>query len=72
MPGKTPATSGTWDVLSMSRLMLLVAMSDSLLCLHFFKKLYLKIFLAVPCGTWDLSSLTRDRTCAHCIGRVES
>ena len=27
-------------------------------------------FLAMPHGMWDLSSLTRDRTCAPCIGRV--
>ena len=25
-------------------------------------------FLAVPCSLWDHSSLTRDRTCAPCIG----
>ena len=29
-------------------------------------------FLATPRGMWDLSSLTRDRTCALCIGRAES
>ena len=27
-------------------------------------------FLAMPHGMWDLSSLTRDWTCAPCIGRV--
>ena len=26
------------------------------------------IHLAMPCGLWDLSSLTRDRTCAPCSG----
>ena len=30
------------------------------------------IFLATPCGIWDLSSPTRDRTCAPCSGSVES
>ena len=34
--------------------------------------IFLKKFLAVPCGMWDLSSLTRDRTHAPCIGRAES
>ena len=29
-------------------------------------------FLTTPCGMWDLSSLTRDRTCAPCIGSAES
>ena len=28
-------------------------------------------FLAVPCGMWDLSSLTRDETQAPCSGSVE-
>ena len=28
--------------------------------------------LAIPPDLWDLSSLTRDRTCAPCSGRVES
>ena len=28
--------------------------------------------LATPPGLWDLISLTRDRTCAPCSGRVES
>ena len=26
-------------------------------------------FLAAPHDMWDLSSETRDQTCAHCIGR---
>ena len=26
-------------------------------------------FLATPCSTWGLSSPTRDRPCAYCIGR---
>ena len=29
-------------------------------------------FLAAHCGIWDLRSLTRDWTCAPCIGRAES
>ena len=28
-------------------------------------------FLAAPCGMWDLSFPTRDRTCAPCIGSEE-
>ena len=40
--------------------------SCPLLSLFFF------FFLAVPCGMWDLSSLTRDQTCAPCMGSVES
>ena len=28
--------------------------------------------LAVLCSMWDLSSPTRDRTCAPCIGSAES
>ena len=27
---------------------------------------------AVPCGMWDLGSLTRDQTCAPCSGSAES
>ena len=34
--------------------------------LHFFS------FLVIPCGIWDLSSLTRDETHAPCIGSMES
>ena len=30
------------------------------------------LFLAAPCGMWDLSSPTRDRTCAPCSGCVDS
>ena len=33
---------------------------------------YLFLFLAAPCGMWDLSSLMRDPTQAPCIGRTES
>ena len=29
-------------------------------------------YLVTLCGTWDLSSPTRDRTCAPCIGSMES
>ena len=29
-------------------------------------------FLAIPLGVWDLSSPTRDQTCASCTGSVES
>ena len=29
-------------------------------------------FLALPCGMWDLSSLTRDRTCAPYNGGMKS
>ena len=29
-------------------------------------------FLAAPHGMWDLSSPTRDRTCALCSGSMES
>ena len=29
------------------------------------------IFFAVLCGMWDLSSLTRDQTCASCIRSVD-
>ena len=31
-----------------------------------------KIFLATPCGTWDLSSLTRNQTLTPCSGNTES
>ena len=31
-----------------------------------------QLFLAALHGMWDLSSLTRDRTCAPCIGSAES
>ena len=34
--------------------------------------IFLFFFLAVPRGLQDLSSLTRDRTCAPCSGRMES
>ena len=34
--------------------------------------LILKKFLATPRGMWDLSSLTRDRNHAPCIGSTES
>ena len=30
------------------------------------------VFLAVPCGMRDLSSRTRDRTCAPCSGSMVS
>ena len=30
------------------------------------------IYLTAPHGMWDSSSLTRDQTCAPCIGNVES
>ena len=30
------------------------------------------LFFAAPCGMWDLSSSTRDRTCAPCSESVES
>ena len=30
------------------------------------------LFLAAPHGMWDLSSPTRDRTCATCIGSTGS
>ena len=30
------------------------------------------VFLATPHGMWDLSSPTRDQTCAPCIGSAES
>ena len=33
---------------------------------------YFIFFLAAPCGMWDLSSQTRDQTCAPCSGRAES
>ena len=43
-----------------------------MLYIYFFKFIfYLFTFLAasgLSCGTWDLSSLTRDRTCIPCIG----
>ena len=29
-------------------------------------------FLAVLCSMWDLSSLTKDQTCALCIGSMET
>ena len=29
-------------------------------------------FLAIPNGMWDLSSLTKDQTCAPCPGSSES
>ena len=37
--------------------------------LHFKKKF---IYLTVSCGTWNLSSLTRDGTCLPWIGSTES
>ena len=33
---------------------------------------FLKIFLATPYSMWDLSSLTRDRTCIPCSGSAKS
>ena len=33
---------------------------------------FLVSFLAAPCAMWDLSSLTRDKTPATCIGSTES
>ena len=33
--------------------------------------LFFHIFLAVPHGMWDLSSLTRDQTHAACIASLE-
>ena len=32
----------------------------------------LSFFLAAPCSTWDLNSLTTDWTCVPCSGSVES
>ena len=29
-------------------------------------------FLAAPCGTWDINSLTTDQTYAPCSGSMES
>ena len=42
--------------------------------LKLFKKInsILLIYLAVPCSMWDLSSLTRDQTCAPCGESAES
>ena len=38
--------------------------------LHSLLKIVLFIYLlAAACSVWDLSSLTRDQTCAPCIGR---
>ena len=34
--------------------------------------LFFWVFLAMPCSMRDLSSLTRDQTCAPCIGSAES
>ena len=33
---------------------------------------YFLFFQATLCGLWDLSSLTKDVTCAPCIGSTES
>ena len=41
------------------------------LSLPSFLPIYLSIY-PVLCGTWDLSSPTRDQTCAPCIGSAES
>ena len=41
-------------------------------------KKFVKLFvwessvMAVPCGLWDLNSLTRDQTCGPCSGNPES
>ena len=35
------------------------------------KRKYLFFFLVAPCDMQDLSSLTRDQTCASCIGSTE-
>ena len=42
----------------------------SIRSLHEF--LFFKKFLAMPHDMWDLSSLTRDQTCAPCIGSADS
>ena len=34
--------------------------------------IFLKLFLAIPHGMWDLSAQTRDQTCATWIGSAES
>ena len=36
------------------------------------KNLFVGGFLATLCSLWDLSSLTRDQTCAPCGGSMES
>ena len=52
--------------------------SDTLSTFYILLKEKLKIvlfifyFLATPHGTWDLSSLARDRTCVPCIGNMGS
>ena len=39
--------------------------------LHLLYLIFFFSFLATPCNTWDLSSLTRDGTCAPAlVGRV--
>ena len=38
----------------------------------YFLSLFFFFFLATPSGMWNLSSLTRDRTCAPCSGSMES
>ena len=43
--------------------------TNSLILFFFF---FLFFFLATPHGMWDLSSLTRDQTCAPCSGSTES
>ena len=34
--------------------------------------IYFFVFLAMQQGMWDFSSLTKDGTCAPCIGSMES
>ena len=34
--------------------------------------LFIYLFLIIPRGTWDISSLTRDGTSVLCIGSKES
>ena len=38
----------------------------------FFFLIILLLFLAMPCGMWDLSSLARDTTYTLCLGSTES
>ena len=59
------------DVVSIALLLPFVLgfyLSGFLIFLDLCMYVFIYLFLATPCGMWDLCSLTRDRTCTSCIG----
>ena len=75
LPGESPWTKdpgGPWGCKeSDTTERLSTAQHHYIIYLHHFS-FFLSYFLAVPCGMWDPSSLTRDQTCTPCARSVKS